>query len=820
MANNGKVYYKFEGSTDLNTTQVDTSSVSSVLQSLCTILNIHDPQFSFLIHDATIGEDVYTPSSQLSPAGPPPTSSKGVIQVKIITAAPPQQGPSAENWDKFEQRIKSLLMSEQEATQANTMEDGAMYSSWTHVSLREFETRENIDLGRLLPFCGRDAEVTQLGELLHQFKRWWQNNANGSSDAHKLDGFAFYALGAASGIGKSTFARMAFESLYSMWKDDSQIPRDPELYQLLENCVAAQRLFRVTYVDGLKNWERKSPDISIALRVLYQFCKRRLNNNQKLSFEEFVELSKMNNSVTLARVLEFTTSCGARPYSHNHMFVIHIDETNHLAAAGEREYLVAVMNSLYNVMNSPKYFVPCLFSGTNAQFLMSLKRTSQFRVTPIHLCPLKLQTMKSILEDVAGEITQKNGPPLESALVRLVAEASGNPQILKFQIHEMGEIGKGRNDFGDANMPVTLEQVPDVAVALRQPDRPLAPPSRNITDFSKQGFCEFFQSQSIEIIQSLRRKLRQKLITSHILSSVDALRSSRQLMNRLFGYALSGETVHRGTQLEAGWTVGGAEMAGFIYLDSVGSTVGEKRPLEMDDNDDLQFIVIIPLIMYPHFTSSVVPGDLLDIAFLRQGWDGMSSRQAEQLDMAALAFFVEWYFEKNSQATEFNIREVFPNIPGLPSVLLQKPNNFRKASIRFEAAKAEGFQKVADDYSNVATFTLGSGNDSFPDAWAYFKQKTGESFTIFIQSKKTITEKVFRQADLEQQLNYLPRIKHWFLFIITDGVFEVEIHESLKEKVFLFDKNTQHQFYGPVLTTIRNTIIETESLMGLQTFKV
>jgi hypothetical protein len=45
-----------------------------------------------------------------------------------------------------------------------------------------------------------------------------------------------------------------------------------------------------------------------------------------------------------------------------------------------------------------------------------------------------------------------------SALVRLLAEESGNPQILKFQIYEMGEIGKGKTDFGDVSMPAALEQ--------------------------------------------------------------------------------------------------------------------------------------------------------------------------------------------------------------------------------------------------------------------------------------------------------------------------------------------------------------------------
>ena len=60
----------------------------------------------------------------------------------------------------------------------------------------------------------------------------------------------------------------------------------------------------------------------------------------------------------------------------------------------------------------------------------------------------------------------------------------------------------------------------------------------------------------------------------------------------------------------------------------------------------------------------------------------MSSRDAEKLDMAALAFFVEWYFEKNKEQTQCDIRLVFPLIPGLPPVMLQRPSNFRQISIR------------------------------------------------------------------------------------------------------------------------------------------
>lgn len=86
------------------------------------------------------------------------------------------------------------------------------------------------------------------------------------------------------------------------------------------------------------------------------------------------------------------------------MVVIHIDETNHLAAAGHVVYLTRVMQHLYSVMASKSCFVPCLFTGTNATFLISLKETSSFNVTSINLSPLEFGIMLSILTFVASQV--------------------------------------------------------------------------------------------------------------------------------------------------------------------------------------------------------------------------------------------------------------------------------------------------------------------------------------------------------------------------------------------------------------------------------
>jgi hypothetical protein len=96
--------------------------------------------------------------------------------------------------------------------------------------------------------------------------------------------------------------------------------------------------------------------------------------------------------------------------------------------------------------------------------------------------------------------------------------------------------------------------------------------------------------------------------------------------------------------------------------------------------------------------------------------------------------------------------------------------------IRFNAEK-DFFTNVADKFTEVATFTLGCGNDSFPDAWGHFKQVDNSPFTLFTQSKKTITGGKFTTEDLEQQIGYLDRFTHdWILFVITDGMKIVELN--------------------------------------------
>jgi len=214
------------------------------------------------------------------------------------------------------------------------------------------------------------------------------------------------------------------------------------------------------------------------------------------------------------------------------------------------------------------------------------------------------------------------------------------------------------------------------------------------------------------------------------------------------------------------------------------------------------------------FAFGAASGEMFNLEILKSGWAPLSFRNIEFLDVTSLAFFFEWYFNKNPQALTCNLRDVFPLI-GLPSISLKKPANFRHVAIRFSAAKGEDFAQAASNFAQEATFTLGSGNDTFPDAWGHFSDSSNNTFTIFVQSRKTITNREFSTDDLRVQLNYLNGIQNWILFVITDGASSA-IPQIYGDRVFIIGKDEQHKFYGAMLATMRKTALQVESIVGLQ----
>ena len=68
-----------------------------------------------------------------------------------------------------------------------------------------------------MPFVDRTREVTALKKTLGSLFKWWNavncTQPSNWDESFKSEGFSFIICGAASGIGKSTFARKAFVEL-------------------------------------------------------------------------------------------------------------------------------------------------------------------------------------------------------------------------------------------------------------------------------------------------------------------------------------------------------------------------------------------------------------------------------------------------------------------------------------------------------------------------------------------------------------------------------------------------------------------------------
>jgi len=61
----------------------------------------------------------------------------------------------------------------------------------------------------------------------------------------------------------------------------------------------------------------------------------------------------------------------------------------------------------------------------------------------------------------------------------------------------------------------------------------------------------------------------------------------------------------------------------------------------------------------------------------------LSSRNVESLDLEALFFFINWYFELHPDAKTFKIRDVFPGFPKrITQMQFLKPGNWNQQELR------------------------------------------------------------------------------------------------------------------------------------------
>jgi len=104
------------------------------------------------------------------------------------------------------------------------------------------------------------------------------------------------------------------------------------------------------------------------VRILHAYFRRRLA--KPLQYTDFVEKFTLDRTaIGVKEVLEIIQEFESSD-AHIRMMVVHIDETNTL---NDNAYLVDMLQTLYRAMRNKTFFLVCMFTGTNASTLRSLK---------------------------------------------------------------------------------------------------------------------------------------------------------------------------------------------------------------------------------------------------------------------------------------------------------------------------------------------------------------------------------------------------------------------------------------------------------------
>jgi len=242
-------------------------------------------------------------------------------------------------------------------------------------------------------------------------------------------------------------------------------------------------------------------------------------------------------------------------------FVIHLDETNFIA---EDNFLKNIMGTFYNAML--EYFLVVELSGTDVKRLTELRRTSGFSTYPLHIPPLSLEITISLFMSFASKYGFSSGIMNHFDLAKFLSECGGNPQLLKFQIQAMEDVGISWMGVDQqVNVPTpgkigwTKTNLPQIYIDLKK-----------CLGWSGHGFEYFLKSPSSDKVTAARNKTWVRATTSHILGfeSLEQV-SMIPLREMIFGYTISGDIVNRETILYDQWKVYDAESKGLLYLKEI-----------------------------------------------------------------------------------------------------------------------------------------------------------------------------------------------------------------------------------------------------------
>jgi len=567
-----------------------------------------------------------------------------------------------------------------------------------------------------------------IGWLIEHRNRGKKNSQN--DEDHKLKGFTFIVVAAASGIGKTTFSRRVFKYIQENFKANSSL----QCKQFLESCILKNLMFRISYVGftGIDLLEKENPSFSLGLRVLYEYLKHRYDIS--LNLQSFLKLLIIDHNVKLFR-LEDTLKWIKEREVGDCSFVIHLDETNHIDKQ-HNNFLQGLLSSLYMAMSIND--IVSVISGTDTHRLSNLKETSNFNCKSVHLSPLSegniVVIFLSIIEKLGINDTEIN---MNDDLMRFLLENGGNPQILEFQIDELNTVGLPVLEYQSKNRDEISNSSVDIYSDYEN--------SKQISNWNGEGLKNFIRQPTSNLVQLARSRTFLRLEQSHILTSLKYTEQldMASLREIIFGYVLSGDFVSRDTKLDNNWNVGKAEKNGFFYLKHT-KKKGTKEG----------FVIKIPQLYLQKYSWKGY-GNIID-PFVALDKEVIYSRDVEHVDIEMVSFKIWWYLRKNN-VINFTLRDIFPCSrisSSFRNISFKKPTDYSKSTLSEKFHFGLWDTLIAENW----VFGLCCTGDSFVDSFALLHDSESTVWKLLIQSKLRKSgagDHDFTQEDLNMQLDYI-----------------------------------------------------------------
>lgn len=299
------------------------------------------------------------------------------------------------------------------------------------------------NLAHYLKFVGRVDEATRLRDhVVVQYGFFRSVTSVGTEYGKQI---AFAATAGAAGIGKTTFARKAYdtEAFHELTGD---------VHDAFAACKDRDLRFRIGYGGStVTDHEKRAPGTSIALRLLYQYLRSDpafADPKEGLPYGQFWERVCGTHSAVTVRlkdVLHYILKGDKKKLPQPlPIVIVNIDETNALLDGGttDREYLKLVLKEFARVLAERIVFVAVHLTGTHAANLYSLIQSSRYGLAVVSLRPLTMENKTAIVKDLASRCGYKD-EALSTVVEHLLELVGGVGRYLEILMMAMSIAASG-----------------------------------------------------------------------------------------------------------------------------------------------------------------------------------------------------------------------------------------------------------------------------------------------------------------------------------------------------------------------------------------